>query len=123
MSFLTFSPITAEATEVQTKRATYVLPANEMNIDEISKQFRENINLEEIQISIQIGEASLKDTYIINNYKLNEELSSWAKESAANCIENNIFKGFNNKLSLKSNITRSETATIIRRLLMEAGLI
>ncbi len=60
---------------------------------------------------------------ILSKFEDNDEISNWAKKSAATCVESNIFNGSDNELNPKSNITRAETATIVRRLLIEAGLI
>lgn len=73
------------------------------------------------KIPSSLSEKEMVQT--LNKFEDNDEISDWAKKSAANCIEINIFNGFDNKLNPKLNITRAETVTIIRRLLMEAGLI
>ncbi len=50
-------------------------------------------------------------------------ISDWARESAAICIQNSIIVGDNGSIDPQDNITRAETATIVKRVLKQAGLI
>ncbi|MBP1924339.1 hypothetical protein J2Z76_000192 [Sedimentibacter acidaminivorans] len=77
----------------------------------------------EVTKKINMTLDSEKIENLLGNYTDSCELSSWAKDSAAFCIDNDIITGNNSKLSAKENITRAETATVVRRLLKKAGLI
>ena len=52
-----------------------------------------------------------------------EEIANWAKNGAAICIKNNIFSGSEGRITPKANITRGQTAVVVYRLLVNAGLI
>ncbi|WP_429086270.1 tandem-95 repeat protein [Brassicibacter mesophilus] len=60
---------------------------------------------------------------ILNNYSDGNNISTWAKESVARCIIQNIVTGYDNQLMVKENITRAETTTIIQKMLKVAKLI
>ncbi|GGD91556.1 S-layer homology domain-containing protein [Paenibacillus nasutitermitis] len=47
--------------EIKTEKATYTMPAQQINIDSLSKQFGENVALQDIKIQIEIA-APLADT-------------------------------------------------------------
>ena len=48
-----------EATvEIKTEKATYILPANQINIDKISNKLGEDVDLEDIDVKVKIGETS-----------------------------------------------------------------
>ncbi len=51
------------------------------------------------------------------------QVSTWAKESIAACLNSKIVIGTDNNILPVQNITRAETAVIIRRMLKTAGLI
>lgn len=51
------------------------------------------------------------------------EISAWAKSPAALCISKGIINGSFGRVNAKDNITRAETAVIIKRLLQKANLI
>ncbi len=51
------------------------------------------------------------------------QVSVWAKESIAACLNSKIVIGTDNNILPVQNITRAETAVIIRRMLKTAGLI
>jgi hypothetical protein len=67
--------------------------------------------------------ASQEITTLLGEYTDSDKLDSWAKQSAAICIDKDIITGYNKLLSGKENITRAETAAIVRRLLKKANLI
>ena len=50
-------------------------------------------------------------------------ISGWAKQSAALNVYHGIFRGNDNRLEPQDNISRAETAAIVRKLLQQAGLI
>jgi|GEM_PF-2604699 len=50
-------------------------------------------------------------------------ISDWARESAAVCVNSGIIIGDNGSIRPQDNITRAETATIIKRMLTKADLI
>lgn len=60
---------------------------------------------------------------VLSAFVDNGNVSEWAKEYAAICVENNIINGYNGKIFAKDNITRAECATIIKRMLVKANLI
>ncbi|MGB7605348.1 MAG: S-layer homology domain-containing protein, partial [Lutisporaceae bacterium] len=51
------------------------------------------------------------------------QVSVWAKNSAAACLNSKIVVGTDNNILPSQNITRAETAVMIRRMLKTAGLI
>lgn len=52
---------------IETQRASYSLPASEINLSGILKQFGENVELEDIQFTISISEPSEDTVEIISN--------------------------------------------------------
>ncbi len=56
-------------------------------------------------------------------YKDSSQVEAWAKSSVASAIELGIVSGDGGKLRSKDNVTRAETAVMIRNLLEKAGLI
>jgi len=59
----------------------------------------------------------------LNSFTDSNALADWAKESIALSIKNEIVNGYNAKLNPKDNITRAETAAMVRRTLQKANLI
>lgn len=53
----------------------------------------------------------------------NSSISSWANLFVTDCVNTGIVKGKNNIIAPKENITRAETAVIVKRLLEQSGLI
>jgi|GEM_PF-1049433 len=53
--------------EIKTDSASYTLPASEINIDAVSEQFGEDVNLEDIEVEIQIAEPSDNTTQVVAN--------------------------------------------------------
>jgi len=60
---------------------------------------------------------------LLGEYQDSDMIASWAKEAAAICIDNDIIMGYNRNISATENITRAETATIVKRMLIKAELI
>ena len=77
--------------------------------------------MEIAKLDIEINENQINEEII--KFKDFNEISDWSKESVAKCIRKEIVLGSNEKLNIKDNITRAETATIIRKLLQCADLI
>ncbi|OAS17818.1 S-layer homology domain-containing protein [Paenibacillus oryzisoli] len=50
-------------------------------------------------------------------------IPSWARQAIASAVKQGIAQGAENKLAPSDNITRAQTATMIRRMLIKAGLI
>ncbi|CAN7391695.1 S-layer homology domain-containing protein [Paenibacillus sp. LjRoot153] len=50
-------------------------------------------------------------------------IADWASQAIASAVKQGIAQGADNKLAPSENITRAETATMIRRMLIKAGLI
>lgn len=60
----------------------------------------------------------------LNKFIDGKDVDDWSKESVAICIKNSIVSGYGNaKLEVNANITRAETATIIRNILIQTNLI
>lgn len=60
---------------------------------------------------------------LLNVYADSEDIAQWAEKPISLCIENGIVKGYEGRLASKANITRAETAVMIRRLLQKANII
>ncbi len=73
------------------------------------------------KLNTELGENEISE--LLTKYSDSSEFADWAKESAAACISNEIVGGFEGKLNPKNNITRAETAAIVRRMLKKAELI
>ena len=73
------------------------------------------------RMGTDISEGELQEQ--LSNYTDSRDIDDWAKESTALCIINGIVKGFEGKLTPNSNITRAETAAMVRRTLQQADLI
>jgi hypothetical protein len=59
----------------------------------------------------------------LGKYKDGGKVSSWAREAVAVCLRNEIMAGYNGQLTPKENITRAQTASVVKRLLKKAALI
>lgn len=70
---------------------------------------------------IDLTEDKINST--ISQFDDNGEISNWAKQYVAACVKEELVVGYNNKLMVKNNITRAETAVIVRRMLKKAKLI
>jgi mannan endo-1,4-beta-mannosidase len=53
--------------EVKTANATYTLPAQQININDISKQFGQDVNLKDIQVKITISKPSDETAKLVEN--------------------------------------------------------
>jgi hypothetical protein len=51
--------------EIETEKATYTLPANQINIDKIANELGEDIDLEDIDVIVKIGETSKEMVKIV----------------------------------------------------------
>ena len=60
---------------------------------------------------------------ILSKFEDNKDIKDWAKESVAACVKQELANGSFGKLWVDNNITRAETATIVERMLQNAGLI
>lgn len=61
--------------EVQTGAAAYALPASEINIDTIAKQFGKDVDLSDIEVGITIAEPTDDTVQIVENAAKNGEFS------------------------------------------------
>ena len=69
-------------------------------------------------------DTTLTDTDNLNkNFSDSGDISKWAKDGAAICVNSGLFVGNRGKLNPKNNVTRAESATIIIKLLKNAHLI
>ncbi len=53
--------------EIQTDAATYILPASEISIDAISKQFGNAISLSDIQVSVEVAESTKSEAKLVED--------------------------------------------------------
>lgn len=77
-------------------------------------------------MSIAKMNTSLSDREIkmlLSKFTDSGVISDWAASYAAVCIKNEVIVGDNGTINAKHNITRAETATIVRRVLQKAKLI
>ncbi|MDD4048460.1 MAG: cadherin-like beta sandwich domain-containing protein, partial [Clostridia bacterium] len=72
-------------------------------------------------IQIKLNEQELERQ--LSQFHDSEQISEWAKESAAVNVKYGIIVGRDGLLAPKDKITRAETAVIVTRLLKRAGLI
>lgn len=69
-------------------------------------------------------DTTLTDTDNLNkNFSDSGDISKWAKDGAAICVNSGLFVGNRGKLNPKNNVTRAESATVIIKLLKNAHLI
>jgi len=59
----------------------------------------------------------------LSRFNDSNSVSAWAKASTATCTKLGVMEGSNGSLRPQSNITRAETATVIMKMLKQAGLI
>lgn len=60
---------------------------------------------------------------LFSKFKDANGVGDWAKKASAICIKNDIVAGSDGMLTPKDNITRAQTASIVRRMLKKANLI
>ncbi|MDD4803534.1 MAG: S-layer homology domain-containing protein, partial [Syntrophomonas sp.] len=61
---------------------------------------------------------------ILAAFNDNADVSGWAKDSVSKCIKTGVVTGRDNgQIAPLDNITRAETAIMVRRLLLNSGLI
>ena len=69
-------------------------------------------------------ETTLTNTDNLNkNFSDSGNISKWAKDGAAICVNSGLFVGNKGMLNPKNNVTRAESATVIIKLLKKAHLI
>ncbi|WP_158560792.1 S-layer homology domain-containing protein [Paenibacillus contaminans] len=62
-------------------------------------------------------------TRVLSTFKDGSEIASWARTNVAAAISLNLMNGRGEKLEVDANLTRAETAALVRRLLQAAKLI
>ncbi|MFK7692262.1 S-layer homology domain-containing protein [Paenibacillus sp. HJGM_3] len=62
-------------------------------------------------------------TLVLSAFKDGSEVASWARTNVAAAISLNLMNGRGEKLEVDANLTRAETAALVRRLLQAAKLI
>lgn len=77
----------------------------------------------ELTKNIEVSQIHQNSDDIFKDFLDSSELSSWAIDAAALCVDNEIIKGCNGKLYAKENITRAEAVAIVRRMLKKTKLI
>lgn len=60
---------------------------------------------------------------ILSSFADEAAISDWARQAVASAVKMGIAQGVDNQLAPSENITRAQTATMIRRMLIKAGLI
>lgn len=60
---------------------------------------------------------------LLSSFTDESTISDWARQAVASAVKQAIVQGVDNKLAPSDNITRAQTATMIRRMLIKAGLI
>ncbi|HPG17292.1 MAG TPA: S-layer homology domain-containing protein [Opitutaceae bacterium] len=72
---------------------------------------------------LRMSSEDMNSINILSEYKEVGEITSWAKESVAVCVDSGIVTGRGDKrLAPKDDITRAEVAAIVRRLLQKSNL-
>ncbi|MNI09161.1 Endo-1,4-beta-xylanase A precursor [compost metagenome] len=61
--------------EIRTNRAIYTIPSNQLMIDDIASQFGNNVKLEDIKISIRMGQASDENVKLVNAAANNQDVT------------------------------------------------
>jgi hypothetical protein len=74
-----------------------------------------------VKLNAKATDGEIKQ--LLGKYHDNGKISTWAREAVAVCIRNQIITGSGNRIMAKDNITRAETAAIVKRLLKKALLI
>lgn len=59
----------------------------------------------------------------LEGYSDGKSLPGWARNNAAVCIRSGIIEGSNGMIMGTDNITKAQTAVVLKRLLKKAGLI
>ncbi|MCX7747609.1 MAG: S-layer homology domain-containing protein [Clostridia bacterium] len=77
------------------------------------------MKIAKIDTALEEGEALM----IMNKYSDSFEAAAWAVKSISQCIKTGIVKGYKQKIMIKANITRAETAVMIQRMLKNSKLI
>lgn len=72
---------------------------------------------------MDINLSGEKQNRLLAEYYDGSQVSAWAKNSVAACLNSSIVTGADNKILPRKNITRVETAVMVRRMLKAAGLI
>ncbi|MCU6791571.1 cadherin-like beta sandwich domain-containing protein [Paenibacillus sp. WQ 127069] len=62
-------------------------------------------------------------TKLLQNFNDNQMIADWAKQAMAAAVSNGIIQGDQQKIMPQDNVTRAQTAAMMRRLLQKAGLI
>ncbi|MGG4146394.1 S-layer homology domain-containing protein [Paenibacillus algorifonticola] len=70
----------------------------------------------------QVNDAAQIDS-LLAAYEDSASVSEYAKAAVASALKNGIVQGADGSLNPDSNVTRAETAAIVKRLLVKAGLI
>jgi hypothetical protein len=60
---------------------------------------------------------------LLSSFSDESTISDWARQAIASAVKQGIAQGVDNKLAPSENITRAQTAAMIRRMLVKAGLI
>ncbi|MGE5677166.1 MAG: choice-of-anchor D domain-containing protein [Pseudomonadota bacterium] len=74
-----------------------------------------------VKLDTDTSEAEIKQ--VLSGYKDSGKLNSWSEKSAAVCIKSGIIQGSGNAIRSEANITRAESAAMVRRFLQKAKLI
>jgi hypothetical protein len=62
-------------------------------------------------------------TKLLSAFADGSNVAAWAKSNVAAAVSHKLVNGRDGKLDLSANLTRAETAALVRRLLQSANLI
>ena len=69
-------------------------------------------------------ELEIDASHILAAFNDNADVSGWAKDSVSKCVKTGVITGRDNgRIAPLDNITRAETTIMVRRLLLNSGLI
>ncbi|MBO9597536.1 MAG: S-layer homology domain-containing protein, partial [Cohnella sp.] len=74
-------------------------------------------------VNMDMSLSADKQAELIASFSDRGSISGWAKQSVALNVYHGIFRGNDNRLKPQDNISRAETASIVRKLLQQADLI
>jgi hypothetical protein len=96
------------------------LPNDKITREEAMTMITRAMKITNIDTDLSLDEVN----NILSAFTDSEKVSDWARFDIAECIKTGIASGrSNNQIEPKENITRAETAVIIRKLLQKLDLI
>lgn len=74
-------------------------------------------------VNLNVGISAEEATQHLSSFKDGASVAAWAKKDMAAAVEHRILQGNNGKISPNDNVSRAQTAAMMRRLLQKADLI